>query len=342
MACPERPAPAGPVTLFPSLAGLALGGGLVLLVLQNDRLREDVGPIALPLVGTAVTGRVFNLAGEPLAGVTVSNRGDSPRRVDGVTDAEGRFSLSGLSEGPAFVVAHAPGRRWSLARCEPGRDATIVLRSTDDPPEPVRPPSPEFHAARAELARRAAELPAEARSHLPSLVEWLAANPDGVCDALAQGRLPWGDGMTAAHATIAKTHPESARRVASFLKADARRARPNGRPGEGVRWRCIASAALYAVGDATTADVLLREAEDLLAASPDSDARGDVLHVWARYHLKRFGPAWRAADDPYHFELRFALPSWPIPTCRRPSLWPASSASRESRMSWSTSPDGSA
>jgi hypothetical protein len=66
----------------------------------------------------AVSGRVVDRQGKPIAGARVLQSDDGPARTEPRTDADGRFRLPGYSVPHGLVFAHAPGFRFGgrLAR----------------------------------------------------------------------------------------------------------------------------------------------------------------------------------------------------------------------------------
>src|SRR5205085_9029705 len=114
---------------------------------------------------------------------TVINSGDGPRRLTVTTDAAGRFSLTGLYDGPAVVVAHQPGYRWGYAVARPGEpEPKIVLRPLTDPPAPIPAPTDDERRAEADLVRRLTELarniPAALQAPPPDRDPWAEARKD--------------------------------------------------------------------------------------------------------------------------------------------------------------------
>jgi protocatechuate 3,4-dioxygenase beta subunit len=89
--------------------------------------------LVLPRVRT-VEGRVIDRQGRPVAGARVRQSGDGPLPTEALTD-DGRFRLSGVLEGLAFVFAEKEGFRFGFRPIDgdPGR-AEIVLARTSEPP----------------------------------------------------------------------------------------------------------------------------------------------------------------------------------------------------------------
>jgi RNA polymerase sigma factor (sigma-70 family) len=116
---------------------------------------HDIGTIVLPAVGGEVAGTVVDAAGKPVGGVRVSNDGDGPQPIAMLTGPDGRFRLSGLYSGPAFVIARKDGHRFTAMRTAAGeKNLRIVLLAAGAVP-PVQPdPRPAAYvAAEAKLAR---------------------------------------------------------------------------------------------------------------------------------------------------------------------------------------------
>ena len=83
----------------------------------------------------AVTGRVVDREGRPVAGALVSQAGDGPRRTEATTDGDGRFRLGGIYSGPALVFAEQEGFRFGGAIV--GADsvpAEVRLARVGEPP----------------------------------------------------------------------------------------------------------------------------------------------------------------------------------------------------------------
>ena len=59
-----------------------------------------------------VAGRVVDRTGQPVAGATVFQSGDSPARTEAETGADGRFALNGVVARPTFLFARKPGYRF--------------------------------------------------------------------------------------------------------------------------------------------------------------------------------------------------------------------------------------
>ena len=59
-----------------------------------------------------MAGRVVDREGQPVAGATVFQSGDSPARTEAETGADGRFALNGVVARPTFLFARKPGYRF--------------------------------------------------------------------------------------------------------------------------------------------------------------------------------------------------------------------------------------
>ena len=105
---------------------LGPGGGVIGIVTDVD---------GVPVAGATVLG-----TDEPLSGDVESARRDGPDREGGrptaVSDAAGRFELSGVRTGSAWIWARAPGTRWSVLEASPIA-AGAVLHGVDLVLEPL-------------------------------------------------------------------------------------------------------------------------------------------------------------------------------------------------------------
>jgi RNA polymerase sigma factor (sigma-70 family) len=119
---------------------------------------HEFGELCLTRANLAVKGTVTSPGGEPVVGATVFTNADGPRPAAATTDAAGRFTLTGLREGTAYVSVKAEGLRVVSAPAEPGGpDLAIRLRRQSDPPAPP-PTIPDAHrAATAKLTRHLLE-----------------------------------------------------------------------------------------------------------------------------------------------------------------------------------------
>jgi hypothetical protein len=83
----------------------------------------------------AVTGRVVDREGRPVAGALVFQAGDGPRRTEATTDGDGRFRLGGIYAGPALVFAEREGFRFGSAIVEGGpAPVEVRLARVGEPP----------------------------------------------------------------------------------------------------------------------------------------------------------------------------------------------------------------
>jgi hypothetical protein len=84
----------------------------------------------------SVAGRVVDRQDRPLAGVTITQSGDGPRRTKTTTDGEGRFELTGYQNASGYVFAEKPGFRFRGQAVKAGdKDVRMMLARTSDPPE---------------------------------------------------------------------------------------------------------------------------------------------------------------------------------------------------------------
>ncbi|HEX7378853.1 MAG TPA: carboxypeptidase-like regulatory domain-containing protein, partial [Pirellulales bacterium] len=83
-------------------------------------------------------GRVLDRAGRAVAGATVWQSGNGPRRTETTADAEGRFQLSGIYDIPALVFARKEGfrlRGTPIAATD--KACQITLHGDDEPSAPM-------------------------------------------------------------------------------------------------------------------------------------------------------------------------------------------------------------
>jgi hypothetical protein len=107
---------------------------------------HDLGTVRLVATGKAVRGKVVGTDGKPLAGITLSQRGDGPVPTTAKTGPDGSFTLAGFFDRPGFVLIRSEGYRATAVAARPGGEpVTITLRKADEPPAPV--PSMEEHEA---------------------------------------------------------------------------------------------------------------------------------------------------------------------------------------------------
>jgi hypothetical protein len=95
--------------------------------------------LILPITTTRlriVAGRITDRAGQPVPGVSVFQSGESPRRTEATSDADGRFQLDGVNDAPALVFARKEGFRFA-GRAIPAGDAARldwVIGRVSEPP----------------------------------------------------------------------------------------------------------------------------------------------------------------------------------------------------------------
>ncbi|AOY59979.1 carboxypeptidase-like regulatory domain-containing protein [Desulfococcus multivorans] len=80
----------------------------------------------------SIAGRVVDAAGRPVSGVTITISSSTQPTSDlaTLTNADGRFRLSGLAPGPYGLSAHRRGQPVGEAEAEvrPGQPAEVEIR----------------------------------------------------------------------------------------------------------------------------------------------------------------------------------------------------------------------
>jgi hypothetical protein len=110
---------------------------LVIMVLEQ----APAGPATL-------SGQMVDLKGEPVAGATVFQSGDSPARTEVETGLDGRFKLDGVVARPMVVFARKPVYRFAgLAIAPESENVTLMIRKVDEPPNLIRKTLHERRAA---------------------------------------------------------------------------------------------------------------------------------------------------------------------------------------------------
>ncbi len=121
------PTPIGAVLAFPDLV-----------------LARDAGPVAL-------SGRVLDRRGRPVAGAAVWASAQGPAAIPATTPADGTFRLEGLAAGRSFLFASRHGYRFAGRVVDPSRGAVagadVTLTALDEAPEPPGPARPVAAAA---------------------------------------------------------------------------------------------------------------------------------------------------------------------------------------------------
>lgn len=96
---------------------------------------HDYGAVRLKGTSNAISGRVVDSDGKPIADVTVFNSGDAPRIVATSTGKDGSFCLSGLPAGPVHVFAEHDKFRFAGAYSTgKGEEVLLTLTSRSAPP----------------------------------------------------------------------------------------------------------------------------------------------------------------------------------------------------------------
>jgi len=106
----------------------------------------------------SVAGRVVDSDGRAVAGAEVFQSGDGPRRTSDTTDLDGRFTIPGVFDAPAFVFVKKAGYHFMGQRIGAGEEpVTVVVSKVDGPaPAPLKPaPS---RSSRAEEQAKARDL----------------------------------------------------------------------------------------------------------------------------------------------------------------------------------------
>jgi hypothetical protein len=242
---------------------------------------HDYGDVVLTRSELPVSGTVTDLTGIPVAGATVFNNADGPRPTTTKTDGAGRFTLTGLHEGPAFLSVRADGFRLVSVAASPGGPAlAVTLRRTSE--SPAAPPgiSDQHKAATEKLTRHLLETMWANR---------VAAGDDGklVIRAMAKFDPPtarkWRDEeKTRTNGTINLTSEiETADRERTLLKTakeDPDEAVALLRPVTGVEgFRSVCALARQLIADSP--DKSLRIAEEAVARARglDEDQRTRTL-----------------------------------------------------------------
>lgn len=108
---------------------------------------DDVELRAMPRL-RAVSGRVVDGQGNAVEAVEIWQSGDGPRRTRATSDNEGRFQLSGIYDGPAYLFARKEGFRLQGVRIAAAdKTCQITIRQSDEPPSalttlpPAMPPN---------------------------------------------------------------------------------------------------------------------------------------------------------------------------------------------------------
>ncbi|HVX14399.1 MAG TPA: carboxypeptidase-like regulatory domain-containing protein [Pirellulales bacterium] len=107
----------------------------------------------------SVAGRVVDCQGRPLPGTRVFQAGDNVQVTEAMAADEGRFSLTGIAEGPAFLFAERDGYRFCGVDAAQSGDTEIVLARDDEPALPLAslPANVMPHEEELALARRLIE-----------------------------------------------------------------------------------------------------------------------------------------------------------------------------------------
>jgi hypothetical protein len=107
----------------------------------SDWITIGERPRSLPLMVQrpirAISGRVVDRQGKPVANIEVFQSGDGPERTATHTDVDGRFVLGGFRQGPAFLFAHGDGFRFQ-GQLVKGTDQNATIELTRVSERPTR------------------------------------------------------------------------------------------------------------------------------------------------------------------------------------------------------------
>ncbi|MGP0063644.1 MAG: carboxypeptidase regulatory-like domain-containing protein [Isosphaeraceae bacterium] len=176
-----------------------------------------------------VSGRVVDREGKGVAGASVFQSGDGPRRTSATTDAQGGFRLAGMPNGDALVFAEKAGFRFGGSIVKPG-DTRIDVRlaRVAEPPlsMPKSLPSPLGRAEERAMARellaplidaaRAGSLGYASDSVIPALAR---VDPDRVL-AMVENRVLSGVSSVLERIAVAQFESDPAAALAT-IEADS-------------------------------------------------------------------------------------------------------------------------
>ena len=269
--------------------------------------------LSRPEQDRTISGRVADRRGAPLAGAVVFSSGDGPGRSRIVTDADGRFRISGVDGDSVFVFAGAPGFRLSGQIARADVPVNVILTRNDERPPRARP-LPAAALSRAEERRLAESL---LKPVFPKVLTWggdlvraeaiealARLAPDRVA-ALVEDQIVVTDQRTATALALglAEADPEAALKAIASITNPTVATRAvldvvDARPGADPSWRrslleqgasrardvadisqriwLMAGVAdrMLASGDREQGTAVVREAEVLAASQP----RGGYLH----------------------------------------------------------------
>lgn len=117
---------------------------------------HDFGDVRLLAAGGSLAGTVVDQENRPVAGVRVFNTAEALRPAAATTGPDGRFALSGLLPGRAFVFADSPGHLFTGACAQVGSTDVVVRLSPRPEVKALTVPTPPAitHAAEVEAARQ--------------------------------------------------------------------------------------------------------------------------------------------------------------------------------------------
>jgi RNA polymerase sigma factor (sigma-70 family) len=127
------------------------------LTIEPGKTTEVTISLEAPPRQRTLAGRVVDRRGQPVAGATVFQSGDSPARTEALTAANGRFELNDVVARPTFLFVRKPGYRFGgLAIAAESEELTLAIHKLDEPPRQMRKTLPPLlsHPEEVALARR--------------------------------------------------------------------------------------------------------------------------------------------------------------------------------------------
>lgn len=107
-------------------------------VKPGDEKIVELGDLVLRRLRT-VTGRVVDRHGRPVSDATVFHAGDAHKSERTTTDADGRFQLTGVPEGRAFLFVEKAEFRFTGKLIEPSQqDTELAVARSDEAVEPLK------------------------------------------------------------------------------------------------------------------------------------------------------------------------------------------------------------
>lgn len=272
----------------------------------------DFGDIVLPPTPRlrAVVGQVVDQAGRPVADAVVRQAGDGPRPTRAISDADGRFRIGGVYEGPAWLLVSHDGSRLQADRINAGsREVRVVLRDLARTPRVPDAPSVSRHEEEAviralldEHRGRFERGPGASRSWVAA-VEYILSGNLADSRAAAAPDYVRAYGYKAAHriwspeqiGELAQAIDDTKARATLYLSVcDALSGDPAGQrdalaeallaaravdaPHLRIRLLGEIGERFFDLGDHEVGAAIVREGREQLAAVPDDDA--PASHYW--------------------------------------------------------------